>query len=73
MHSLDFEEFLWAKGYDESVVDELLIHMQELKPLSSVQMDIFESLFFEYVLLGGMPEVITQYLVSNTFTGSIKL
>ncbi len=73
MHSLDFEEFLWAKGYDESVVDELLIHMQELKPLSSVQMDIFESLFFEYVLLGGMPEVITQYLESNTFTGSVKL
>ena len=32
MHSLDFEEFLWAKGYEESVADELLDHMREEKP-----------------------------------------
>ncbi len=73
MYSLDFEEFLWAKGYGQSPIDELLAHMHELKPLSSVQMDVFGSLFFEYCLLGGMPEVITHYLQSNTFTGSLEL
>ena len=73
MTSLDFEEFLWAKGYEESVVDELLNHMQELKPLTSVQMDVFGSLFFDYVVLGGMPEVIKRYIQSNTFTGSLEL
>jgi predicted AAA+ superfamily ATPase len=73
MRSLDLEEFLWAKGYGASVVDELLVHMQELKPLSSVQMDVFGSLFFEYAVLGGMPEVIKHYLQSNTFTGSLEL
>jgi predicted AAA+ superfamily ATPase len=73
MHSLDFEEFLWAKGYDESVVDDLLFHMYELKPLNSVQMDVFESLFFDYVVLGGMPEVIKNHILSNTFTGSLQL
>jgi len=73
MTSLDFEEFLWAKGYDESVIGELLLHMQELKPLSDVQMDVFESLFFDYIVLGGMPEVIKNHIESNTFTGSLQL
>ena len=33
MYSLDFEEFLWAKGYEESVSEDLLAHMKEEKPL----------------------------------------
>lgn len=33
MHSLDFEEFLWAKGYDGAFINELLEHMQNVKPL----------------------------------------
>ena len=34
-HSMDFEEFLWAKGYDDLVADEMLQHMKELKPFHS--------------------------------------
>ena len=26
MYSLDFEEFLWAKGYSEDVIDDILVH-----------------------------------------------
>ena len=32
MHSMDFEEFIWAKGYSEDFIDELYSHMLEVKP-----------------------------------------
>lgn len=34
MHSLDFEEFLWAKGYDATFADDLLEHMRQQTPLN---------------------------------------
>ena len=30
MFSLDFEEFLWAKGYDDTTIQSMLAHMKEL-------------------------------------------
>ena len=58
MYSMDFEEFLWAKGYDEGFVDELFRHMREVKPLSDLQMQVMTELFRDYVSIGGMPEVV---------------
>lgn len=40
MHSMDFEEFLWAKGYSDDFVEDLYRHMLECKPLSELQMDV---------------------------------
>lgn len=39
MYSLDFEEFLWAKGYGESVVNDMLIHMLKMQPFNSLEME----------------------------------
>ena len=30
MYSMDFEEFLWAKGYDSTIAEDMLRHMEEL-------------------------------------------
>ena len=38
MFSMDFEEFLWAKGYGEDAVLDLLKHMTGFKPFSSLEM-----------------------------------
>lgn len=35
MTSMDFEEFLWAKGYGESLTTDMLSHMQSLTPFPS--------------------------------------
>lgn len=32
MHSLDFEEFLWAKGYDSDTVESMFGHLASLRP-----------------------------------------
>ena len=73
MYSLDFEEFLWAKGYDEHFIDELYQHMIELKPLSNMQMDVLNGLFCDYMILGGMPEVVSRYIESGQFSGLLQL
>lgn len=72
MYSLDFEEFLWAKGHDRNVRDSFLKHMQQLTPFSSVQMQVFLQLFTEYCILGGMPAVVREYIERNTFEGSLE-
>lgn len=47
MHSLDFEEFLWAKGYDASFADDLLDHMRQQTPLNDAGI-IKHLLLFEF-------------------------
>ena len=32
MYSMDFEEFLWAKGYKEDVIEDMFQHMLQIKP-----------------------------------------
>ena len=73
MSSLDFEEFLWAKGYDDSVIADMLLHMKELNPFNSLELSIFEGLFLDYCILGGFPEVVRDYIKKNTFEGSLML
>ena len=73
MYSLDFEEFLWAKGYDEHFINDLYQHMVELKPLSNMQMDVLGGLFSDYMILGGMPEVVNRYIKSGQFSGLLQL
>ena len=68
MYSMDFEEFLWTKGYD-SAADEILEHMNLLKPFSTVEMNVYHSLFLDYCILGGMPAVVRQYIEKGTFEG----
>ena len=51
MHSMDFEEFLWAKGYSEDFVEELFQYMLEVKPLNNLQMDILLVFFVTMLLL----------------------
>lgn len=73
MYSLDFEEFLWAKGYDDSFTDDLLEHMRREKPLNEVTMSVCGQLFMDYCILGGMPAVVREYIVKGTFEGSLEI
>ena len=73
MYSLDFEEFLWANGYTDDVTDRLLGHMVDLQPLSTVEMNVMMSLFRNYIVIGGMPAVVSQYVKKKNFSGSLKL
>lgn len=73
MFSMDFEEFLWAKGYREEQIGSILSHMLENKPFNENEISIFKELFLTYSVLGGMPDVIKQYLETGTFSGTLDL
>ncbi len=71
MYSMDFEEFLWAKGYGEDTVFDMLSHMKDMRPFNELEMDIYHSLFLDFSILGGMPAVVKDYIEKGTFEGSL--
>ncbi len=71
MFSLDFEEFLWAKGYDETVILDMLEHMRLAAPFNQAEMLAFSAMFLDYSILGGMPAVVREYVERGTFEGSL--
>ena len=73
MYSMDFEEFLWAKGYDESFVEMLLSHLIDLRPFNDLEMRRLDSLFLDYVVTGGMPEVVATFINEGNFSNVLPL
>lgn len=73
MHSLDFEEFLWAKGYGDAFTEVLLKHMVELTTFNEVELSVCNGLFLDYCILGGMPAVLREYIMKGTFEGSLRI
>ena len=71
--SLDFEEFLWACGYDENFIEGLFAHIVERRPFDAMTFDLMKRLFLDYCALGGMPEILRNYFEKGTFEGSSAL
>lgn len=62
MKTMDFEEFLWALGYKDKQIDNLLSYFYDKKPIPESIHQIFKSQFLKYACLGGFPKVIKEYL-----------
>ena len=72
MFSMDFEEFLWAKGYADDTSKDMLSHMRCCSPFNELEMKIYNSLYLDHTILGGMPAVVVEYIEKGTFEGSIE-
>lgn len=73
MYSMDFEEFLWAKGYKETQIEELYICMKECRPLTNTQFDVMMKNFKDYMVLGGMPAIVSKYIKNKNFSGILSM
>ena len=73
MRSLDFEEFLWAKGYKSEQIEDLYRHMLEQKPLSNTQYNVMMSNFKDYMIVGGMPAIVSKFIKNKNFSGILKM
>ena len=73
MRSLDFEEFLWALGYDDSVKEDILSHMRSFTPFSPEVLKIYNDLFLDYCIIGGMPDVVKDFISNKTFENTIEM
>ena len=73
MHSMDFEEFLWAKGYKESQIEDMYEHMVNLIPFSNVELNVMFNNFKEYMIVGGMPAIVNSFVKNNNYSGILKM
>ncbi len=73
MHGMDFEEFLWAQGISDEMIEEMYGKMKRVEPLGKVEMDVMMSHFKDYMITGGMPAVVSHFVENGNFTGVLDM
>ena len=73
MFSIDFEEFLWAKGFNENQIEDMYSYMKDIKPLSNTLMNVTSENFKDYLVLGGMPKIGATFIENKNFSGILNL
>lgn len=66
LHPMDFEEFLWAMGYDD-LMDYIRECFNERKPLGAALHRKAMELFRQYIIVGGMPQAVEAYNAAKDF------
>ena len=72
MHSLDFEEFLWAKGYRQEQINNIFEHMKNGEPFSTTEYNVWLDNFREYMVVGGMPAIVDKFISQNNYSGVLN-
>ena len=67
MFSLDFEEFLWAKGNGEAVVGYIKEFFDRKEKIDGSTNETLLKKLREYAAVGGMPAAVNKYLETNNF------
>ena len=73
MFSMDFEEFLWAKGYTSEQIEGYFRHLLKTEPLSDTEYNVMLSNFREYIVIGGMPAIVSRFVTSGNYSGTLKM
>lgn len=73
MYSMDFEEFLWAKGYKQNFFDDILEKMVKIEPLNSIEMNVLSENFMEYMTVGGMPAIVDTFIRNKNYSGILSM
>ena len=62
MFPLDFEEFLWANGITDPMIDCLRKCLESETPVSDALHERFRQLLRQYVVVGGMPDAVQTFV-----------
>ncbi|WEV46629.1 ATP-binding protein [Bifidobacterium sp. ESL0690] len=65
MYPLTLQEFYWANGIQQSVIDEVGGAFKELRPVVEVFHQRLMSLFSYYMVVGGMPAAVSAFVETN--------
>lgn len=68
MYPLDFEEFLWANGINESIIYRLTEHLNSLTPITTALHSRMRQLLLQYTIVGGLPEAVNTFLATHDLT-----
>lgn len=72
MKSMDFEEYLWAKGINDNIMNTVRINLNQKTPINPVIHQKLLYYFKEYICIGGMPAVVDIFLKTNSFLEARK-
>lgn len=72
MHSLDFEEFLWAVGVSEDAITALREYYEKKEPLPNSVKELYQQKLREYLVVGGMPDVVNAFVRTSNFQDVFK-
>ena len=73
MHSMDFEEFLWAKGYKDEQIDDMYSYMLNCQPLPQIMYNVMLDSFGEYMIVGGMPAIVNKFIENKNYSGILQM
>ncbi|MCL2498999.1 MAG: ATP-binding protein [Defluviitaleaceae bacterium] len=73
MHSLDLEEFLWANGVSPASVADIKGYYDIKKPVPIAMHERMMELFKEYIVVGGMPRAVSEFVTTHNFANVLKI
>lgn len=73
MYPLDFEEFLWANGIQQNIIDILKKHLEEESPVPLALHKRMRELLLQYTTVGGMPDVVTHFINTKQMNQVLQL
>ena len=73
MKSLDFEEYLLARGISKEIIELLVKNMSQLSPIDNTMHELMLKYFREYIVVGGMPEIVDIFLKTSDMSLVHKL
>ena len=65
MYPLDFEEFLLAKNISPNLIGEIKSCFDRKEKVPDIVHERILNLFNEYIIIGGMPEVVKKYIETS--------
>ena len=71
MYPLDFEEFLWACNVSQDVVGRLRECYENVCPVPDFLHDQIMERYRQYLIVGGMPEVVATFLSNEDFKKTV--
>lgn len=73
MYALDFEEFCWANGIGKDHISRIRDHIRRKEPIGPAYMERFNSLYRDFMLVGGMPEVVQTFVDTRDYAAVGKI
>ena len=72
MYALSFKEFLYAAGVTDEIIDSLRSYFENETMVPWAIHDRIMELFRLYIIIGGMPEVVSLYFENNSISDADK-
>ena len=73
MFPLDFEEFCWANGISKENIADLKTYYDNKKEVPIFTHNKMMELFKEYIVVGGMPQVVDNYVINHDFSAVLTI